>query len=161
MPATYTTVNLDKIAQGENQQPQKSSTPTVLLADSGNAPTLSTSFQRISDTFHVGNNPSLGGNIVWTYGSGTTLTVRFKVSMDDGNLDPFKWAPSVGTPSTGVSAVDAAELTFAKATWDRGATAADCVFELLLSRWRYVQVWAKSSHASGSCAGYVSAGTRG
>lgn len=161
MPATFVTVSLDKIAQGENQQPQKGSTPTVLLADSTNVPTLSTSFQRISDAFALGNNPSLAGNIVWTYASGTTLTVRFKVSMDDGGLDPYKWAPSVGTPTSGVSAVDAAELTFAKATWDRGSVAADCVFELLLSRWRYVQVWAKSNNASGSCAGYVCAGTRG
>lgn len=155
------TVRLDKIAQGENQEPQKGVTPTALVADAGSIPTLSTSFQRVSDAFVLGNNPSLGGNIVWTYGSGTILTVRFKVSMDDGASDPYKWAPSVGSPSSGVSAVDAAELTFAKATWDRGATYADCPFELLLSRWRYVQVWAKSNNASGSCSGYVCAGTRG
>ena len=162
MAVTYSSILLDKIPQGENQQAQKSYTPTVLLADVANVPTLATTFQAISDKFSVGNNPSFGGKVFWTKGAGTTLTVRFKVSLDDGVLDPYEYAPSIGTPTTGTSAVDIAELTYASTTWiytgSPSATVAYLPFELLLPRWRWVQVWAKSNNASGTCAGYVGAG---
>ena len=161
MPITSTTVRLADADWGERQRARKSIIPSPVLAAVATKPTLTTSFQLVSDTFDVGNNPSVGGNILWLYSGGATLTVRFKVSLDNATLDRFKYAPSIGSPTTGTSAVDIIELTYAKATWDDGVDTADCPFELLVSRWRYFQIWVKSSNASGSVTGYVGAGTQG
>lgn len=160
--AATTAVRLDKISQGENQVAQKGVAITALFAATDSAPTLATTFAKISSRFCVGNNPGSAIKLAWTKASGTILTVRIKTSLDDGTSDPYEYVPSVGSPTTGTSAVDILELTFASATWvytgSPSATIAYLPIDLQLPRWRYFEIWAKSDNASGTVSGYVVAG---
>lgn len=110
---------------------------------------LTTSYQQVGTDYDLGNSPFLSAILKWIYSAGTTLSVRFKVSHDQTN---WQWLPDVGTPTSGVSAMTIATLTFATSVWDVDGVYALCPLMARLNEFRYFQIWVKSNDASGSIA---------
>lgn len=154
---------IDQAEYGERQVARKSVTPILLVGAVDTACTgITTSYQQISSTFDLGNNPGAIFSLAWTYGAAAALlSIRIKASMDKGVLDPFTYVPDLGLPSSGSYVVDPATLTFAKATWDGGAGVAYMTVPLIETRKRYIQLWAIADSATtNTLAGYVGAGSR-
>lgn len=103
----------------------------------------------------TGNNPWVSFIILWTKGTGATLTVYFEVSFNGTDWGPVPW---VNSATAGVSGIQPHILTFASADYG-GAATMNLPIDVRVNSFRRVRMQVKSNAASGSVIVQAGVGT--